>query len=264
MDIIMQNNLALLILAGITGYLTGSISFARLLTWMVTKSFHVKPINEPVPGSDLMFQSDSVSATVAHLNLGKKYGCLTAILDMSKVAIPTFLFSLFVPDQPYFLLTAACGIAGHNYPVYHRFKGGRGESPMLGAMLVINWFGIIVANAASLILGYLTGSILVIRYGWYVLMIFWYWIYFESFYYVIFMVIANFLFWFAMRHDLSTFAKLKELDDLEVSEEAVSDFLLMGKGVGRFIDQYGLPALLKKLFRSKKQNESKEGKTTKF
>jgi glycerol-3-phosphate acyltransferase PlsY len=258
MEIITESTIAILVLAGIAGYLFGSISFARLLTLIVTKSSYVKPINEPVPGSDIMFQSDSVSATVAHLNLGKKFGCLTAILDMSKVAIPTFVFSLLFPDQPYYLLVAAGGITGHNYPVYHGFKGGRGESPMLGAMLVINWFGIFIANAASLILGYLTGSILVMRYGWYVLMIFWYWIYFDSYFHVIFMVIANFLFWFAMRHDLATFAKLKEVDDLEVSEEAVSDFLLMGKGPGQFIDRYGLPALIKKIFGSKKEKESQD------
>ena len=83
-------------------------------------------------------------------------------------------------------------------------------------------------------------------------MIFWYWIYFDSIYYVIFMVIANFLFWFSMRHDLGTFAKLKEVDDLEVSEEAVSDFLLMGKGMGRFLDNYGLPALIRKIFSPEK------------
>lgn len=248
METIMESTIAILVLAAVTGYLIGSISFARLLTLIVTKSSYVKPINEPVPGSDIMFESDSVSATAASLNLGKKYGCLTALLDMSKVAIPTFIFSLLFPEQPYFLLVAASGLAGHNYPVYHGFKGGRGESPMLGAMLVINWFGIFVANAASLILGYLTGSVLVIRYGWYVLMIFWYWIYFDNYFYPIFMVIANFFFWFAMRHDLATFGDLKKVDDLEVSEEAVSDFLLMGKGLGRFIDRYGLPALLKRLF----------------
>jgi hypothetical protein len=50
-----------------------------------------------------------------------------------------------------------------------------------------------------------------------------------------------------MRHDLATFADLKKVDDLDVSEEAVSDFLLMGRGIGRFIDQYGFPALIKKI-----------------
>ena len=246
MGTVLESTVAMLFIAGLIGYLSGSISFARILTRIITKSSHVEPINEPVPGSDIMFQSDSVSATAAHLNLGKKYGCLTAILDMSKVAIPTFLFLHYFPDHLFFLLTATMGVAGHNYPVYHRFKGGRGESPMLGAMLVINWFGIPLANAASLILGYLTGSVLVIRYGWYVLMIAWYWIYFQNIYYVLFMVAANFLFWFSMRHDLGTFAELKKVEGLEVSEEAVSDFLLMGKGLGRFIDRYGLPALIKK------------------
>ena len=122
---------------------------------------------------------------------------------------------------------------------------------MLGAMLVINWYGILIANAAGLILGYLLGATLVIRYGWYVLMIAWYWIHFQSIYHVGFMVVANFLFWFAMRKDLAKFAELKDVDDLDVSEEAVSDFLLMGKGLGRFLDRYGLPALLKKLFKKK-------------
>lgn len=251
MEAIMESTVGMILLAALAGYLTGSISFARILTRIVTKSGYIKPINEPVPGSDIMFQSDSVSATVVNLNLGKKYGCLTALLDMSKVAVPTFLFSYFFPDDPYYLLTAAAGIAGHIYPLYHRFKGGRGESPMLGAMLVINWFGILIANFASMVLGYFTGSVLVIRYGWYIIMIFWYWIYFHSMYHVAFMIIANFLFWFSMRKDLGTFAELKKVDDLDVSEEAVSDFLLMGKGLGRFVDHYGLPALLKKLFKKR-------------
>lgn len=251
MNAFLESTLGLMILAALAGYLIGSLSFARILTLLVTKSSHVEPINEPVPGSDIMFQSDSVSATVANLNLGKKYGCLTALLDMGKVAVPTFLVYYFFPEDPYYLFAAAAGIAGHNYPLYHRFKGGRGESPMLGAMLVINWYGILIANAAGLFLGYLTGSTLVIRYGWYVLMIGWYWIHFQSIYHVGFMLVANFLFWFAMRKDLAKFAELKEVDDLDVSEEAVSDFLLMGKGLGRFLDRYGLPALLKKLFKRK-------------
>jgi len=238
----------MLVIAGVTGYLLGSLSFARIITLIITKSSHVDPINEPVPGSDLRFHSDSVSATVAHLNLGKRYGCMTALLDMAKVALPTFLFHYFFPDDYYFLVAAAAGIAGHDYPVYHRFHGGRGESAMLGAMLIINWFGILIANAASVMLGYLTGSVLVIRYGSYVLMIAWYWIYFQDIYYVLFMVTANFLFWFSMRKDLATFADLKKMGDLEINEEAVSDFLLMGKGMGRFIDRYGLPALIKKAF----------------
>ena len=248
MESMTQNIGLMFAVAGILGYLIGSISFARVLTFLVTKSNKIKEINEEIPGTNLRFESDSISATVVSLNLGKRFGCLTAILDMGKVALPTFLFLYFFPENHYFLLCAVAGIAGHNYPIYHHFQGGRGESPIIGALLIVNWFGIFIANATAIILGYLTGSVLVIRYGWYVLMIFWYWIYFNSTYYIVFMLLANFLFWVAMRKDLAKYFKMEKENDLNASEEMVSDFLLMGKGPGRFIDNYGLPALIKKLF----------------
>ena len=248
MESIVQHTWLMYIAAVLMGYLTGSLSFARILTRLITRSSHVEGLKEELPGSDQIFESDSVSATVATQNLGKRYGCLTALLDMFKVAIPVFLVRHFFPDDPYFLITGIFGMLGHDYPIYHRFQGGRGESPMIGAMLVINWFGVLIANVGSMIVGYLTGSVLVLRYGWYILMIFWYWIYFNDIYYVGFMVLANLIFWNSMRKDLVRYGELKTEDDVEVAEEQVSDFLLMGKGIGRFLDRYGLPALLRKWF----------------
>jgi glycerol-3-phosphate acyltransferase PlsY len=248
-----DNTAVMVAVSALAGYLFGSISNARIFTWFKTRSMKVKPINEPVPGTDLYFSSDAVSATVANINLGKKFGIMTALLDMLKVALPTLAIRLLFPGDPWFLITATSGIAGHNYPIYHRFKGGRGESPILGAMLVINWFGIFVSSLAGTVLGYLTGSVLVMRYGWYVLSIFWYWIYFNNIYYVGFMIAANILFWTAMSKDLLKFAKMKEEDDLDVSEETVSDFLLMGKGPGRFLDRYGLPSIVRNVFKKKRK-----------
>ena len=248
MNAIAQIPWLMYVLAVLTGYLTGSVSFARILTRILTKSGHIEEIKAQVPGSDLTFESDSISATVVSQNLGKKFGCLTALLDMSKVALPTWLVYTLFPDQPYYLVTGLAGILGHDYPVYHHFQGGRGESPMIGAMLVINWFGIFIANAVSVILGYLIGSVLVLRYGWYILMIIWYWIYFNDIYHVGFMILANFIFWNSMRPDLNRYGELRKEDDLEISEEEVSEFLMMGRGMGRSIDRYSLPSLLKKLF----------------
>lgn len=250
MESISQITWLMYVLAGLAGYLSGSLSFARILTRIITKSGHIEKLREAVPGTDQTFESDSVSATVVTQNLGKRYGCLTALLDMFKVALPVFLVRYFFPEQPYFLATGLLGMLGHDYPVYHRFQGGRGESPMIGAMLVINWFGIFLANAASLVLGYLMGSILVLRYGWYVLMVFWYWIYFNDIRYVAFMIIANIIFWNSMRKDLVSYSELKKGIDIEVTEEQVSDFLLMGKGIGRFLDRYGLPARVRKIFKT--------------
>ena len=93
---------------------------------------------EPVPHSDEVFESDLISATLIAKKLGPRYGCATSLLDMMKVIVPTLLVKLLITGQPWFLLTALFGIIGHNYPVWYRFKGGRGESPILGALLVIN------------------------------------------------------------------------------------------------------------------------------
>lgn len=249
MESLSQHTWLMFMLAALVGYLCGSLSFARILTRIITKTAHVEKLKEAIPGTDQTFESDSVSATVATQNLGKRYGCLTALLDMFKVALPVFLVHYYFPDDPYFLVTGIFGMLGHDYPVYHRFKGGRGEAPMIGAMLVINWFGILISNVAGMILGYLTGSVLVLRYGWYILMIIWYWIYFNDLYFVGFMVLANLVFWNSMRKDLARYGELKTEDDLEVTQEQVSDFLLMGKEIGRFLDRYGMPALLGKWFR---------------
>ena len=142
------------------------------------------------------------------------------------------------------------GMLGHVYPLYHRFKGGRGQSSLLGGLLAINWFGVLIANGAAVVLGYLTGSILVMRWGWMILMIAWFAWHFKDPYYVAYIALANILFFFSMRKELATGIEIGR--NRKSSQEEVSEFMLMGRGIGRFIDHYGLPALIKKVFASKK------------
>ena len=236
--------------AAIAGYLIGSVSTARLVYSSVTGSRKYEPFRESIPHTDEKFESDLVSATWVTMKLGKRYGCITSILDILKVGLPTLFFKLAFTSHPFFLLAAIFGILGHNYPLYHRFRGGRGESPLLGALLVINWFGIFVANGVAIILGFITGSILVMRWGAYIVLIFWFWYYFRDVYYVLFMILANLLYWTSMWSDLSRFRELKKREGLRFSEEEVSEFILMGRSPGRFLDRYGLYFLLKRWIRS--------------
>jgi glycerol-3-phosphate acyltransferase PlsY len=245
-----ENSWAIAVLAGISGYLIGSLSTARMIYFLVTGSKEYQPFKETIPHTEEKFESDLISATWVTKKLGKRYGCITSVLDMLKVALPTLFFKLLFVTHPFYLLAAICGILGHNYPAYYRFQGGRGESPILGALFVINWFGIIIANGAASILGYLTGSILVLRWGGYILLIFWFWYYFRDPYYVIFMVLANVLFWSSMYSDLSRFQQLKKQKGLKFTEEEVSEFILMGKSPGRFMDKYGLYFVLKRWIKS--------------
>jgi len=239
--------LLMVLLCSITGYLTGSISFARIIYYSVTKKNSIEPFSEPVPHSDETLESDLVSATLVTKKIGAKYGCMTSIADMIKVALPTLLVKLFFTTEPFYLVIALFGVIGHNLPVYYNFQGGRGESPILGILLVINWFGLILVNIVSTALGFITGSVLVIRWGGYVLMIFWLWYYFQDIRFAIFMILVNFFFWFSMRKDLARFQELKKKKGLTFTEEDVSEFILMGKGLGKALDKYSLYSLIKKI-----------------
>ncbi len=244
------------VICSVAGYLIGSMSSARLVYFLATGKRTIEPFAEPVPHSDETFESDLVSATLVTKKLGAKYGCITSLADMVKVALPTLLAKLIFTTEPYFLLVALFGVIGHNLPVWYGFRGGRGESPIIGALLVINWFGLIITNLAAIVLSFITGSVLVMRWGAYVLMIFWLWYYFHDWRYGLFMIIVNFFFWFSQRKDLLRFSDLKKNKGLEFSEEDVSEFILMGKTPGKMLDRYGLPAI----FRRMSGNNKKEGK----
>ncbi len=82
-------NIGIALLAAAVGYLLGSISWARIITGLVAPGTDISMIREPVPHTDEVFESDLVSATTVRIHVGTRYGCLTAILDMLKVALPT-------------------------------------------------------------------------------------------------------------------------------------------------------------------------------
>lgn len=234
-------------ICSVAGYLIGSVSSARTVYFLATGKRNIEPFAEPVPHSEEKFESDLVSATLITKKLGARLGCITSVADMLKVAIPTLVAKLVLTSEPWYLLVALCGVIGHNLPVYYRFRGGRGESPIIGSLLVINWFGLIITNLAAFILSFITGSVLVMRWGAYVLMIFWLWYYFHDWRYGLFMAVVNFFFWLSQRKDLLRFSDLKKNKGLKFSEEDVSEFILMGKTPGRMLDSYGLPAIFRKL-----------------
>ena len=73
--------------------------------------------------------------------LGKKRGAMTLTLDMLKGFAPMFFTALLLQADPQRdLIIALCGAAtilGHMFPVYLRFKGGKGVATALGAFLYL-------------------------------------------------------------------------------------------------------------------------------
>lgn len=226
----------------VAGYLIGSISFARLLARIVIPGKDISKVEHPVPGTDMVFTMDAVSATTMRTHGGTKYGCLTAVLDMLKAALPMLVVRSLHDGMPYHLAFGAAVVAGHNWPIYHGFKGGRGESPIIGGYAVIDWLGLLATSVLGAVGGLVFGSLLVMRWAWMFLMIPWLWWRTDELWHVGYAFIVTCLYFLALVPELSQYVRLKR-GETPPSQEAVADFLAMGKGVGRLMDRYSLFAL---------------------
>jgi len=169
-------DIRLVIASVLAGYVLGALSMARLIGRLFAPEEDVSTQEYRVLEDDSI-HLDIASATNVSSKLGSKYGCLVSLLDMLKVFAPTLFFKLAFPESPYFLIIAAAGVIGHNFPVYYRFKGGGGLSAAIGGLVVVDWLALVVTPPAGLIIGMglfrdaYVGSTL-----WLFLLIPWFWI----------------------------------------------------------------------------------------
>lgn len=227
------------LLAALVGYLLGSISFARVIMKLVAPE-------EELTGMDLdtgtteTFRVETVGGTAVSVKLGAKYGMLTASLDILKVVFPTLAFKLVYPGMPYYLITATTGLAGHNWPLYYRFKGGRGLSPMYGGFLVVDWIGTLVTAVVGMFLGLVVFRNVFLSYllgPW--LMIPWLWFRTRDPWHVAYAVLVNLLFVLAMIPEIRTMRDQKRRG-IEGDMEASLDATPMGRGIRKMANRLGL------------------------
>ena len=121
-------------LIGIVSYLMGSIPFGFILT----KIFLKKDIRE--------IGSGNIGATNA-LRTGNKFlGYSTLFLDILKAIVPVIYVKIFYQDLLY--IASLCAFLGHVFPIWLKFKGGKGVATYLGILFAINfYFGIIFVIA---------------------------------------------------------------------------------------------------------------------
>lgn len=192
-------NWLIALLAAVVGYLCGSISFARIVVGIAAPGEEITGMEFEDADSGETYHVAAVSGTAVSMKLGAKYGSLTGLLDMLKVTIPTLAFRFGFPEAPYFLLTAAMGLVGHNWPLYHRFKGGRGISPIYGGMLATDWVGSLVTAFGGMIVGLVVLRNLMLSFSaglW--LMIPWLWIRTHDLAHVAYAVFINVIYSVAM------------------------------------------------------------------
>jgi glycerol-3-phosphate acyltransferase PlsY len=241
----------MVLLAAVAGYLVGSVSFARIMMRLVAPDREYQKIRREVPGTNEHFEGHSVSANSVRTQLGSRYGCLAALLDASKAAVPALILRAWYPDQPYYLIAATTATVGHIYPLYHRFKGGMGLSTVYGGFFVLDWLGVVVTTIVGMVAGILIESVLVMRWAGVLLMIPWIWFRTHDPAQLTYVVVANALYWTAMIPELRQYFAFKDQDKLPDSSE-VADLLGM-KSMWQVVRRYSLRSLI-----GKQQGDSKQ------
>ena len=117
-------------LIGIISYLMGSVPFGFILT----KIFLKKDIRE--------IGSGNIGATNALRTGNKTIGYSTLLLDILKAVAPVIYVKIFYQDFLY--IASLCAFLGHVFPIWLKFKGGKGVATYVGILFAINiYFGII-------------------------------------------------------------------------------------------------------------------------
>ena len=115
-----------LILAITVSYLMGSIPFGLILT----KIFLKKDIRE--------IGSGNIGATNVLRTGNKLIGYLTLILDVLKAVIPVLYIKFNFPELVY--ISSLSAFIGHVFPIWLKFKGGKGVATYVGILFSINYF----------------------------------------------------------------------------------------------------------------------------
>ncbi len=72
------------------------------------------------------------------ISKSKSTAIIVLLIDLLKGAIPVWLLRQYFPTQPFLeVLTVSFLVIGHSFPVWLRFKGGRGLAVAAGALLVV-------------------------------------------------------------------------------------------------------------------------------
>ena len=121
------------LIAAISSYLIGSIPFGFILT----KFFLKKDIRK--------IGSGNIGATNALRTGNKLLGYTTLILDILKAIIPVIYVKLNYPDLIF--ITSLSIFLGHVFPVWLKFKGGKGVATYVGILFSLNLiYGFIFAS----------------------------------------------------------------------------------------------------------------------
>jgi glycerol-3-phosphate acyltransferase PlsY len=111
------------LLSLLIGYLLGSIPFGLILTRLAGKG-DVREIG-----------SGSIGATNVLRTGSKGLAAATVVLDIAKGALAVWIARMWFPGGE--LFAAAGALIGHLYPVWLKFRGGKGVATLCGVLTIL-------------------------------------------------------------------------------------------------------------------------------
>jgi len=111
--------------AAVLGYLLGSIPFGLVLTRLAGY------------GDIRRIGSGNIGTTNVLRTGSKALAAATLLLDGGKGAAAVLLAGMYGPDTA--VLAGGGAMLGHTFPVWLRFRGGKGVATMLGVLLASVW-----------------------------------------------------------------------------------------------------------------------------
>ena len=118
------------LIIALSSYLLGSIPFGFILTRVFLKQ-DIRDIG-----------SGNIGATNALRTGNKALGYATLLLDITKAILPVLYVKFNYPD--YIFIASLSAFLGHVFPIWLKFKGGKGVATYVGILFSINLiFGLI-------------------------------------------------------------------------------------------------------------------------
>ncbi len=112
-----------ILLLFVFAYLLGSINPATLLTYFFLKK-DVRELGDGNPG-----------ATNVFLNVNRFAGAVVFVVDSLKGFLPPLVASFRGLSGISLALAGSFAVLGHDFPLFHKFKGGTGISAIIGGLL---------------------------------------------------------------------------------------------------------------------------------
>jgi len=108
---------------GLVGYAIGSLPTAYLFTRYILAQ-DIRDIGDNNSGAANVFR-----------NVGAKAGVAVGAIDIVKGSVVIVLAKVLVDDTGMEMMAGAAALAGHNFPVHLKFRGGRGAATAVGVLI---------------------------------------------------------------------------------------------------------------------------------